>query len=323
MKVFVILISVFLVNLVFAQNRYQEIVETEYRGDTMVLISTKEPVTGIVYLGDKDSDFLKEEQYGNGVRNGISQIYMSKVKVRSENYKDGLLNGEIKWYHGNGKKHYEVFYKEGKEQGVARSWHPNGQLKYEVNMVNGLDEGPLSVFFENGKLQCKLNYVKGKVEGVRTEYYESGNIKTIEFWKFGLLEGTSITFPDISSKDLFRSKISYKAGKKHGKCQWWFTKNALTPSQLECEANYENDEQHGLTTWWYDNGQIRAKAKYKNGKIDGIKRKWHSNGKKASIEKWKLGMLLNEKNWDEKGRIIKEVVPPPPPPVNVVNPDEK
>ena len=90
-----------------------------------------------------------------------------------------------------------------------------------------------------------------------------------------------------------------------------------------CEANYENGEQHGLTIWWHDNGQISKKAKYKNGQIDGIYRQWHMNGKKSSVQKLKLGKLVSEKNWDEKGRIIKEVVPPPPPPVNVVNPDEK
>jgi antitoxin component YwqK of YwqJK toxin-antitoxin module len=181
MKVLVILISVLLVNVVFAQKRYQQIVETEYKGDTVVLISTKEPVTGTVYLENKDDGFLMEEQYVNGILNGYSKIITNNVVLKSENYKNGLIDGESKWYYENGQKKFEGFYKEGKQEGITRYWHPNGQLKYEVNMVNGLDEGPLSVFFENGKLECKLSYVKGKVEGVRTEYFESGKMKKTEF----------------------------------------------------------------------------------------------------------------------------------------------
>ena len=62
---------------------------------------------------------------------------MSKVKVRSENYKDGLLNGEIKWYHGNGKKHYEVFYKEGKERiGKEFSIERNVYISRQLNLLS-------------------------------------------------------------------------------------------------------------------------------------------------------------------------------------------
>ena len=145
-------------------------------------------------------------------------------------------------------------------------------------------------------------------------------MKKTEFWKDGLLEGPSITFPENSLKGLFTSKISYKSDKRHGKCQW-FNEKGFIPGQLLCEANYENGEQHGLTIWWHNNGQLKSKGNYKNGKANGIYREWHSNGKKASIQKWKLGMSMNEKNWDEKGKIIKEEVPPPPPPVNLIDPD--
>ena len=83
MKVFVILFSVLLVNVVFAQNRYQQFIETDYRGDTVVLISTKEPVTGIVYLENKDDGFLSEDQYVDGIKNGFSK-WISKNIIKKQ-----------------------------------------------------------------------------------------------------------------------------------------------------------------------------------------------------------------------------------------------
>jgi antitoxin component YwqK of YwqJK toxin-antitoxin module len=134
----------------------------------------------------------------------------------------------------------------------------------------------------------------------------------MEFWKNGLLEGPSITFSENASNGLFTSKISYKAGKRHGKCQWFYEKSVL-PGQLRCEANYENGEQHGLTTWWYDNGQILSKEKFVNGKFHGVKKAWYSNGKIATIEKWKDGKQVFDKNWDKDGNKLNQDFPITPP----------
>jgi len=312
MKVLVILISVLLVNVVFAQKRYQHIVETEYRGDTVVLISTKEPVTGIVYLENKEDGLLREVQYVNGIRNGYSKMISNNVVLTIENFKNGLIDGESKWYYENGQKKSEGFYKEGKQEGITKSWHPNGQIKYEVNVINDLYEGPLKVYFENGKVEYDKNYVQGKLEGKSTEYYESGKMKKMEFWKDGLLEGPSITFSENASNGLFTSKVSYKAGKRHGKCQWYYEKSVLV-GQMQCEANYLEGKQHGITTWWYDNGQVLSKEKFINGDFHGVKKAWYSNGNIATIEKWESGKLISDKNWNESGTIVNDNFPITPP----------
>jgi antitoxin component YwqK of YwqJK toxin-antitoxin module len=288
MKVLLILISVLLVNVVFAQKRYQRFVETEYRGDTVVLISTKEPVTGIVYLENKEDGFLMEEQYVNGVNDGYAVTTKNGMKIAEYNFK-------------NGKSH-----------GVYRTWNENGNLEVETNWVNGLSNGKFKYFYENGNLKIEGIDSMGKLNGKHTEYYESGKMKKTEFWKDGLLEGPSITFSENASNGLFTSKISYKAGKRHGKCQWFFEKSVL-PGQLRCEANYENGEQHGLTTWWYDNGQILSKEKFVNGKFHGVKKAWYSNGKIATIEKWKDGKQVFDKNWDKDGNKLNQDFPITPP----------
>ena len=161
-----------------------------------------------------------------------------------------------------------------------------------------------------------------KLNGNYNEYYESGKIKKTEFWKDGLLEGSSITFSENAANGLFVNKISYRAGKRHGKCQW-FNEKGIHPGQLECEANYENGEQHGLTTRWYDNGRVSSKAIYRNGQLDGIYRQWDSKGKNVSFQKWKLDKCLNQKNWDENGNKtnVNELKYPPPLPVDLTYPD--
>jgi len=316
MKISLVFLFGLLVNLALTQNRYQQIVETEYRGDTLVLISTKEPVAGIVYLADKDDGFLMEEQYFNGIKNGYSKMLKNNIVLTSENYKNGVQEGESKSYHDDGQKKSESFYKGGIQEGITRYWHPNGQLKYEVNIVNGLDEGSLKVFYENGKIQFDQNYVNGKLEGKSIECYESGEMKKMEFWKDGLLDGNSIGY---STEGLFTFKILYKAGKRHGKCQWFMPIGF--PGQMKCEANYENDEQNGLTTMWHDNGQVYHKGNYKSGRIDGICRSWHPNGKKSIQIKWKSEKMVYEKFWDENGNKIKYDGPPIPPPPHSIYKD--
>jgi antitoxin component YwqK of YwqJK toxin-antitoxin module len=288
MKVLVILISVLLVNVVFAQKRYQQIVETEYKGDTVVLISTKEPVTGIVYLENKEDGFLMEEQYVNGVNDGYAVTTKNGMKIAEYNFKNGKLHG------------------------VYRTWNENGNLAVETNWVNGLSNGKFKYFYENGNLKIEGIDSMGKLNGKHTEYYESGKMKKMEFWKNGLIEGPSITFSENASNGLFTSKISYKAGKRHGKCQWFYEKSVL-PGQLKCEANYIDGEQHGLTTWWYDNGQILSKEKFVNGKFHGVKKAWYSNGKIATIEKWKDGKQVFDKNWDKDGNKLNQDFPITPP----------
>jgi antitoxin component YwqK of YwqJK toxin-antitoxin module len=286
MRVSFVFLFGLLVNLISAQNRYQQIIETEYRGDTVVLISTKKPVTGIVYLENKDDAFLSEDQYVDGLRNGYSISTKNGVRISENNFKNGQLNG------------------------VSRTWNENGKLAVETNWVDGVSNGKFNYFYENGNLKIEGVNSMGKLNGKYMEYYESGNMKKVEFWKNGLLEGFCITYLENATNGMIKSKISYKAGEIHGKCKWFNEKGIIL-----CEAQYENGKQNGLTTMWHDNGQKLHRGNYKDGRIDGICKSWYPNGKKSIQLKLKSDKMIYEKFWDENGNAIKHDGPlfPPPP----------
>ena len=71
------------------------------------------------------------------------------VNLREANYKNGKREGLSKSYFENGQLKEETTDENDKREGISKSYYENGQLKSEINYINGKPEGLIKYFHEN------------------------------------------------------------------------------------------------------------------------------------------------------------------------------
>ena len=131
-------------------------------------------VFGIVIDGKIES----YEQYKNGLLDGET-AYFSKdkeVKLLSEMYFKGKLNGPQKTYYENGKLKSIVYYKNDRIDGIVE-YDKSGKLLHKSIFENG--SGDWKLYWSNGKVSEEGKYVSGRKDGVWKKYREDGSLDTI------------------------------------------------------------------------------------------------------------------------------------------------
>ena len=131
-------------------------------------------VFGIVIDGKIES----YEQYKNGLLDGET-AYFSKdkeVKLLSEMYSKGKLNGPQKTYYDSGKLKSIVYYKNDRIDGIVE-YDKSGKLLHKSIFENGT--GDWKLYWSNGKVSEEGKYVSGRKDGVWKKYREDGSLDTI------------------------------------------------------------------------------------------------------------------------------------------------
>lgn len=78
---------------------------------------------------------LKSENYKNGVLNGDYLENASTGKVlKKARYQNGELDGQYLVYYENGFLKEDFFYENGHQNGLAKLYYPNGSLQMQVEM---------------------------------------------------------------------------------------------------------------------------------------------------------------------------------------------
>ena len=131
-------------------------------------------VFGIVIDGKIES----YEQYKNGLLDGET-AYFSKdkeIKLLSEMYSKGKLNGPQKTYYENGKLKSIVYYKNDRVDGIVE-YDKSGKLLHKSIFENG--SGDWKLYWSNGKVSEEGKYVSGRKDGIWKRYREDGSLDTI------------------------------------------------------------------------------------------------------------------------------------------------
>ena len=231
---------------------------------------------GIGYEYDKEGRIIAIVNYKNnfivsnekinrfdrlGKKQGVWKTYYDNSRLKKEErYKNGLLNGYVKYYNAQGKLESAVLFIDGKEQ------------NQEENIADFDIE---STYYRNGKVKSTSVYNKaGKKDGVSTTFDKEGKIIQTEVYKNGYLLRKGI----IDDKGLYqglweeyyltgklKSKGEYRNGKKYGKWQYFFTNG-----KLEQKGSYDSN---GLATgewnWFYENGNLLRREEFRKGIEDG------------------------------------------------------
>ncbi len=233
----------------------------------------------IISLITYSKGFVREKELVNrknqqGNKEGIwKQYYVSFRLKKEERFKNGLLNGYVKYYNPGGKLDSAILYLEGerqnKEQNVAEF-----ELVYD--------------YFPTGKIKQVSSYnLAGKKDGVTTVFSESGEIlETIYFSngfqiKKGLVDRSGLeqgTWESFYLSGELQSKGEYKNGKKVGKWQHYFRTGTV-----EQEGFYDKAGRYtGLWKWYYEDGKLLRSEEFRMGIEDGELEEYDSSGKLIS-----------------------------------------
>ncbi len=110
-----------------------------------------------------------------------------------------VYQGEIKWYHENGKIFQNVNYKDGILNGKRQVYFENGKLKSEESYTQGKKNGKWKAWFDNGSIKETGFFENGQKEGVWKSYYLNGKLKNegkyvfdrkVDIWKTNYYDGT-------------------------------------------------------------------------------------------------------------------------------------
>ena len=115
MKALLTLLFIVLTYVCIGQNRYHIYETNVYQNlDTIVLNTTNERVTGVVYETHENGQLETEATFVNGQQDGLTKIWFVSGQIRGEgNFKSGKQNGTTKIWYENGQLKTEKTFKEG------------------------------------------------------------------------------------------------------------------------------------------------------------------------------------------------------------------
>ena len=151
--------------------------EREVRDKIAYKEGSNTPFTGVfgIVIDDKIESY---EEYKDGLLDGET-AYFSKdkeVKLLSEMYSKGKLNGPQKTYYDSGKLKSIVYYKNDRIDGIVE-YDKSGKLLHKSIFENGT--GDWKLYWSNGKVSEEGRYVSWKRDGVWKKYREDGSLDTI------------------------------------------------------------------------------------------------------------------------------------------------
>ncbi|SNR75297.1 Antitoxin component YwqK of the YwqJK toxin-antitoxin module [Lutibacter agarilyticus] len=104
-----------------------------------------------LYFQKDGITIVSEENYENGVLNGISKtFYKSGIPTEILHYKNGKLHGKVERFADNGVLIDDLSYVDGKLQGLAKYYNLDGKLIYTGMYENDEKAGKWE-FYDDGK----------------------------------------------------------------------------------------------------------------------------------------------------------------------------
>lgn len=200
---------------------------------------------------------------------GICRKYKNEKLEFEKNYKNGILNGKFIRYYDNGNISNEVNFVNGNPTGY-KQYFPDKKLKAEKT-----DDGKnqhLTTWFENGNKNLEQNLTNNILNGKSEKWFENNQLEV---------------------------SCTYKNNKHEGKFSAYYING-----KKKIEGNYVNGDFDGNWKTYNEKGQIISDEKYNYGKKIGTWTYYYENGVKKAEVVYKNGLIKENKEWDEKGKLV-------------------
>ncbi|MAD98374.1 MAG: hypothetical protein CMB99_13705 [Flavobacteriaceae bacterium] len=140
-----------------------------FKADTDSVFTQFFTIKGIL---QSEGNFIGRQRVGKW-----TYYFPNKKKMSVENYKAGVLHGELINFYPNGQITEKTIYKDGLKNGPSLKFSSDGDILEEVNYVNNVLEGPAKYYDVKGNLKETGSYKNGKRVG-KWEYYLDGEVVT-------------------------------------------------------------------------------------------------------------------------------------------------
>lgn len=164
----------------------------------------------------------------------------------------------------------ETTYSDGIQEGPMQSYHGNGTLRELKHYKAGKQHGPLKKYYDNGKLEEESNFIDYRKDGLSKKYEDNGVLVEESNWQAGKLHGIRKTFDERSGR--LETKESYKEDKRDGTSERYGENGK--PREIR---NYLNGEWHGLQQKFNEHGKLEESEQYSHGVRDGWTLRYFDN----------------------------------------------
>jgi antitoxin component YwqK of YwqJK toxin-antitoxin module len=221
-----------------------------YRGFERPLTSTATLVDGELHgawtVADIKGRKASQFHFDHGKQHGTATWWHPTGQVqRTCNYKDGMIDGELKEFNARGELTAKETYTDGFRLDVETANHPKGKKQSERSVLV-----PVA--------QQHFNWFEGTV---MTDKVERPKV----------YHGASIWWHVDGTKQMVGQ---YEQGVPNGTFTWWHANG-----QEHITGQYSHGEQEGKWIWWYANGQKQMEGEYHRGQRVGKWAAWAEDGK--------------------------------------------
>ena len=187
---------------------------------------------------------------------------------------------------------------EGFENGKWMYFYDSTNIvAWEMNYLVGQKHGKFAYFNSLGDTTLLENYAYDQLHGDKRIFYSNGKVKRSIHYTKGIIDGTFISY----NKDgKMTEKLNYKVGKKDGLLTYYYDDGTLLKTE-----NWLNDVKHGPFKTFYYQGFLQTLENYKKGIKDGWFEEYFPNKKLRIRSLYKKGVLLEEHEFNEKGKEIR------------------
>lgn len=252
-------------------------------------------------------------------KNGVRTLYSKDgVLLEEENYKDGVLIGEAKYFYDSGLLKTEKFFRDKEiineyyESGSLESleiqnerveYYESGEiqrklyrLKNSIKIIEYYENGNLMevgetnyngeyigmgwTFYPSGSLKKVCSYVNNEIEGEYKDYYESTQLKTHSYYMHGKENGEFKSYYENGQVECI---IDFQDGLRCGKYISYFQNG-----NLESDCQYRDNLPFGEVLIYHKNGNLAIKLNHKNGLRVGVAQWHYESGKIKSISNYEV-----------------------------------
>ncbi|SNR79769.1 MORN repeat variant [Maribacter sedimenticola] len=146
-----------------------------------------------LFQNNEGTWFLNNQPY-----TGTCESYENGVIQSYSEFKDGLVNGKMKYFFPNGQVEEEVEWTNGLANGKVKYYHENGQVAELGQVENESKEGIWKVYYPNGQLKNLENWKNGQLQDSVYSYFENGNMHSKGIFVNGKEDGRWVMFDSIS-----------------------------------------------------------------------------------------------------------------------------
>ena len=252
-----------------------EKIDFDDRTKTFLSMSGGKPYTGMCETCFENGVRERKITFINGKEHGVDTTkYISGCPMVVRNHINGFENGTWTYFYDS-----------------------TTIIAWEMNFLLGQKHGKHVYFNRQGDTTLLENYKNNQLHGVKRTFYKGGKIHKHVNYHNGIINGV---FYSYNKEGKTLEKLNYKMGKKDGSFTYYYDDGVL----LKIE-NWTNDIKNGSFTTYYYQGFVQSLENYKKGIKEGWFEEYSPNKRMKIRSLFKKGVLIEEHEFNEKGKEIR------------------